>query len=268
LLMIEVKQGDVDLVGLTACQDLGDEGAFAAAMHGYLEWIASRYEQVQERLRRRVVEVRNAARARSAPIHGRLATTLAELQSGFGFWLKFACEVGAINAVERNALERRNMRALAEVANFQASYHCESDPALRFLSLLRTALVSGRAHVAYRKGRQPQHPALCGWQRSAKGGWRSAGARIGSVHDSDVFLDPAVSYEVAQQMAGAERLCCLPRFRVVPFRTAATEFAIERPTTGASIWGCGWRRETRQLSSTEITAFRPQMGSKWRARSH
>jgi hypothetical protein len=32
------------------------------------------------------------------------------------------------------------------------------------------------------------------------------GARIGWVGGSDLFLEPAISYEVAQQTAGAERL--------------------------------------------------------------
>ena len=206
LLIIHIKPGDVNREVLSECQLAGKEGLFAAAMGAYLVWIAGRYEELQEYLRQRVIELRKCAPKDSPPVHARLATTIAELQSGLEIWLQFASEIGAITASERSQLQRRSRRALDEVANLQALYHRGSDPALRFLSLLQTALLSGGAHLADRLGRPPEFPERWGWRKSGTRTWRPQGARIGWVAGGDVFLEPTASYEVAQQIAGAERL--------------------------------------------------------------
>jgi hypothetical protein len=54
-----------------------------------------------------VIELRGRAHKHSSPLHARLPTTLAELQSGFEIWLRFAVELGAITEAERNRLQRR-----------------------------------------------------------------------------------------------------------------------------------------------------------------
>src|ERR1039458_5398969 len=85
--------------------------------------------------------------------------------------------------------------------------HQASDPALRFVSLLQAALAGGHGHVANRLGKPPKSPAIWGWRRKSAGrAWTPQGTRIGWIAGSDLFLDPALSYQVAQQAAGTERL--------------------------------------------------------------
>jgi hypothetical protein len=61
--------------------------------------------------------------------------------------------------------------------------------------------------VADRSGKPPELLECWGWRRKPNGrGWVAQGVRIGWVSSHDLFLDPAVSYRVSQQMAGAERL--------------------------------------------------------------
>ena len=207
LLIVELRPGEVDRAALGRCQAAGQEGKLAAAMGGYLAWIAGRYEELQERLHWRVNELRSLAHASSIPVHTRLPTTLAELQSGWEMWLQFAHEVGAIRSGEQTKLEGRCRIALRELASIQVPYHQASDPALRFLALLQAALAAGRAHMADRRGRVPDCPEHWGWRRKRPGrAWVPQGTRIGWVASSDLFLEPAASYEVALQMAGAERL--------------------------------------------------------------
>jgi len=80
-------------------------------------------------------------------------------------------------------------------------------PSVRFLSLLQTALASGRDHVANRRGRVPDYPEHWGWQRKPTGtAWAPQGTRIGWLATTELFLEPAASYELAQQIAGAEGL--------------------------------------------------------------
>jgi hypothetical protein len=89
----------------------------------------------------------------------------------------------------------------------QAKYQMASDPALRFVALLRTALSCGRAHVADPHGKPPREAMLWGWQQKESGrGWIAQGTGIGWIAGSDLYLDPKASYEIAQEAAGSERL--------------------------------------------------------------
>ena len=141
-------------------------------------------------------------------IHARLPGALAELQSGWELFLEFALEVGAIAMAEREELEERSENAFALLCALQATYQATSDPAMRFMVLLKAALTSGGAHVADRRGKVPDDAAVWGWQRKPKpnGRWTTRGTRIGWVSRGDLFLDPAASYQVAQELPGSERL--------------------------------------------------------------
>jgi len=135
-----------------------------------------------------------------------MATALAELQSGWEIFLQFAQAVRAISEDETKQLERGGVGALSELATMQARYQ-GGDPADRFVSLLRVALATGRGHIADRRGQAPALAGNWGWRRRAKRqGWHPQGRRIGWVSGGDVFLESRTSYEVAQEMAGTERL--------------------------------------------------------------
>ena len=113
-------------------------------------------------------------------VHARLPGILADLHSAWEIWLEFALEVGAIHCRERADLERRSRRVLQQVAEIQSAYHQGSDPALRFLALLRAALAQGRAHVADRRGAAPESAQQSGWSYDARQRtWVPQGARIG-----------------------------------------------------------------------------------------
>jgi hypothetical protein len=205
LLVVDVAPGEVDRETLSECQQAGQEGQLVESMGAFLGWSAGRYEELQQRLRTRAREIRSQGRGRA--IHARLPAALAELQTGWEIFLEFAFEVGAIGKPEHHKLEERSQRALDELAALQTPYQQNSDPALRFISLLRAALVGGRAYVADRAGREPEQALVWGWRRKSKGQrWVSQGTRIGWVAGGDLFLEPAASYHVAQQVAGTEPL--------------------------------------------------------------
>jgi hypothetical protein len=172
-------------------------------MGGYLSWIAGRYEELQKHLRDRVDQLRNHPQYCSLPIHARLPTTIAELQSGWEIWLEFAREVGGISRAEHEELEARCRKVLHELAATQLSYQQASDPALHFLTILQAALASGRAHVADRRGRVPDSPERWGWRKSSGPAWVPQGERIGWLRGSELFLEPEASYRVAQSLPGA-----------------------------------------------------------------
>ena len=137
--------------------------------------------------------------------HARLPSALAELQSGWEIWLQFALEAGAIDTGEQADLAHRCSEALGELARLQAAWQTGNDPALRFVALLRSALSSGRAHVAARLGGAPEAASLWGWKHQTDGrGWKPCGSCIGWVSGSELYLDSAAGYRVARLAAGPE----------------------------------------------------------------
>jgi hypothetical protein len=174
-------------------------------MSAFLCWIAGRYDELQERLQKRSLEIRGKGRGRA--VHARLPGALAQLQSGFELWLEFALETGTISSAERNELGRRCEHAFQELADHQTRYHHASDPARQFISLLKAALAYGHAHVSDRKGNAPESPESWGWRgNSISEGWTPQGVRIGWLTRGDLFLEPASSYRIAQGVVGTERL--------------------------------------------------------------
>jgi hypothetical protein len=122
-------------------------------------------------------------------------------------FLEFALDVGAITLSEKTELERRQERAFEEVVSLQSIYQENNDPARRFLFLLRAALACGLAHVANPQGAAPDDAALWGWcdpHRPRRN--LPQGARVGWISGDDLFLDPSISYQAAQDMAGPEHL--------------------------------------------------------------
>ena len=189
---------------LSECQSAAAEGFLALSMSGFVHWMARRYEELQQRLHNRVREIRSHGRGRE--FHARLPGALAELHAAWEIFLDFAFETGAISRSEKHALAERNEKALDQLGALQAKYQV-SDPALRFVSLLRAALASGRAHVADRHGKAPELPDCWGWRRKPTSrAWVPQGTRIGWVVASDLFLEPVASYQVAQQLAGSSNL--------------------------------------------------------------
>jgi hypothetical protein len=205
LVIVEVQSGDVDRTLLSECQRAGADGRLVAAMGAFVAWLTGHYDEAQHYLRSRVEEVRS--QSPRCGVHARLPSALAELQAGWELFLQFAKELGVIGLAESEELKTRSEQALAKIAAVQAKYQVGSDPAVRFVALLKAALSCGRAHVADPRGKPPRDATLWGWQQKQKGGgWIAPGTRIGWVAGADLYLDPVASYQMAQELAGNERL--------------------------------------------------------------
>lgn len=73
MLILEVGAGDIDRPRLSECQAYGDKGYLAASMGAFVTWIARRYQELQDRLRARVLVIRGQANPRLG--HARLSGT-------------------------------------------------------------------------------------------------------------------------------------------------------------------------------------------------
>jgi hypothetical protein len=213
LLVLELAPGELDWTRLTACQRAAADGQYAAALAGFVHWLAPRYPSVRDGLRPEAAALRERAYAEG--LHARTAANVAALTVGWRYFLDFALEVGAITSEERGALARRVWGALLDAAARQAEHVQAAEPTAVFLRLLAAALASGRAHVAGPNGMEPPEPQSWGWRgkeytHAGPDGpqtglsWLAQGRRFGWVDGADLYLEPEAAYAEAQRLAGEQ----------------------------------------------------------------
>ena len=203
-LIVEVGKGDINIEKLSSCQQDAEEGIYATAMSGYVFWVAPQYKALQDKWKLRVKQLRGTAwQVRST--HARTPEIIASLRVGLELFLDFAVSAGAITSQEQDALLQRCWTALIAVAVQQEEHLVNSEPVDRYLELLRSALVSGSAHIAGEDGKEPAQAETMGWRSQMIGSgdniraeWRPQGERIGWIVGRDVYLDPGASYSVAK----------------------------------------------------------------------
>jgi hypothetical protein len=202
VLVLEISPGDLGPPPpdanptLTACQRDAAAGKYAAALSGFLRWLAPQLDAVRGRLRAELAELRNQARGDGH--HARTPGIVADLAVGLRYVLDFALDAGAVSEAERTELWERGWAALTEAGAAQAAHIATAEPAGQFLRLLSAALASGYAHVADGDGNQPPEPQRWGWRPDAGG---PQGTRVGWLVDGEVYLEPEAAFAVVQRFA-------------------------------------------------------------------
>jgi hypothetical protein len=200
LLILEVSKGSINVAHLTECQKDAREGAYAEAMGGFVQWLASHYEEARRAFDHKVSKYRTTSLRDF--VHARTPDIVASLQAGFELYLDFGVSCGALNTAERDLFANRCWDALREAGAAQAKHHTATEPTARFLALLRASLTSGEAHLAERTGGKPHRSASsCGWRDGGSDQWTPLGDCIGWVEEDHLYLEPTAAYRVAQKMA-------------------------------------------------------------------
>jgi hypothetical protein len=201
LFVLHVEQGDIAVQALTPYQQAGAGGRYAAAMAGYLSWLAARYDQLCGELAAERALLRDKALAATG--HARTPGIVADLAVGWKYFLAFATEIGAITPAERDQLAVDVWAALLAGAGEQEAELATQDPANRFLSLLAAAVASGRGHFANYNGDVPESdPEAWGWQRrngENQTTWTPLGKQLGWIREDDLFLDPETAFAETQR---------------------------------------------------------------------
>ncbi|HSL82886.1 MAG TPA: toprim domain-containing protein [Thermoanaerobaculia bacterium] len=268
LLVLEVPAGEMNWELLTQCQKDAGTGFYAQAMAGYVRWLAPRYQEVQKRLRSRVTELR--AQATATAQHRRTPSIVADLAFGMEVFLAYALDVGALERAEAESLWERTWKALGNAAALQAAHLEAADPVVRFLELLRAALVSGGAHVASTEGGEPEKPQVWGWREKSVSGilvgpapWLYQGDRIGWVDGNDLYLDPEAAYRVAQRMSTQDGLSVMSRTLWKRLKEAGilvtTDETRQRNTVRVTLQG--ERREVLHLHTRKLLSGKPSQPS-------
>ncbi len=215
IVVLELGGSDIDLARLTARQAAGAE--YAKTTAAFVRWVAPRRRKLLDWIRTAAAQERDLLLP--ALPHGRTATIGADLLLAFRVLLRFALEVGAIDAAGEQALLKRGRRAIRKALDAQAEHQAAADSTTLFLELVAGALQSGAAHLAdFHKGGVPTHDGdededtarLVGWRLAVSEGetssrteWRPGGELVGWIdaEKDDVYLVPTAAFKAAQEMA-------------------------------------------------------------------
>lgn len=200
LFTVEVSPDDVNWTVLSRCQRDATDGLYAAALAGFVRWLAPQYDNIRSHLKRELEGLRTVATRGTE--HKRTPEGMANLALGFRYFLRFACETTALTRDQADTHWRDAWDALYEAARRQSAHHAASDPTQRFLELLAAALASGRAHVAKTDGHAPDEATAWGWRTDpGQVERRPYGERIGWLDGENLYVAPDAAFAVVQKLA-------------------------------------------------------------------
>ncbi|MBM4287115.1 MAG: hypothetical protein FJ135_03010 [Deltaproteobacteria bacterium] len=196
LFIVEVKRGDVDLPSLSRAQVDAAQGLCAQSLAAYIQWLVPRMDMLKTTLPQRARGLREEIRGEPWA-HDKTPDNLASLLLGLETFWSFAIEVGALSQDEDGELYAKAWEALFETARAQAGHQEAEDPTGRFLSLLASALISGRAHLAdAHTGGWPEDAGSWGWKGS-----EPQGGLVGWLDGANLLLEPDAAFAMAQRLA-------------------------------------------------------------------
>jgi hypothetical protein len=205
----EVEHGSVSLSRLSKCQHDACTGRYAAALSGFISWVAADYHKIRGGLDIERADLRDSFLGRYA--HARTPDAVANLLLGLRYLLRYAEVVGAIDSAHRQELWTRGTAAFRVAAARQGEHQSANDPVARFADWVQTLLSAGRAHVAGPDGREPSAPPsieFWGWERrtcssgsDTSANWTSRGERIGWVDGDELYLNPDATYAKLVELA-------------------------------------------------------------------
>jgi hypothetical protein len=213
MVIVDVRKGDIDPRQLTRLQHAARQGQLVQCMAGFLRWLASRMEKLQERIPREIARFRERDDLPFA--HARAADNLANLMIGLKLFLSFALDHQAIDHSAHDHYLLEGEHYLTQLMHAQTQYIRDADEVDRVLALLRTAFNSGHAHLCdatSSDGPPDDSPSFWGWRNvpisSRFGGsdsrWEPQGNRIGWIKNDELLLDPEATFATVQTLASTQ----------------------------------------------------------------
>ena len=206
-IIIELTNGDIDLVVLTEMQRFASEGVFAQALSGYIYWLSSQIDSLKTSLEDRKLELRNQAR-QSEFAHDRTPDIVASLTIGWESFLSYAVTREAISESARQELFNRGQKAITKSSQSQSSHLTTEEPAARFIELLSAVIAGGRGHLCHIEGnKKPEDfPSHWGWRQAGldddgNKSWLAQGSKIGWIECDDIYLEPNATFAAIQKLA-------------------------------------------------------------------
>ena len=124
LCVVELQRGNVNLLRLSECQRNAADGSYAAAMAGFLSWLAPQYGSVLLGLDAERIELRN--RFVGQLPHARTPDTIANLLIGLRYYRRIAECTKVIDQQERESFWQRGQAAFRAIADQQGEHSVPS----------------------------------------------------------------------------------------------------------------------------------------------
>ncbi|TXH40741.1 MAG: hypothetical protein E6Q97_39055 [Desulfurellales bacterium] len=204
-LSVPIEKGEIKSEALSVQQRAAAAGEFAQATSTFLSYLASRYQKVRNRFAEDRISFRDQL-ARQLKGHSRQPTTTAHQAAAWRAWLIAASEEGALSKEEGIALWTEIWRLLTQAGDDQKDLQGSVHPVDAFLTLFRSALVSGRANLQTIDGDEPNEIGkLCGWRNGMP-----SGECAGWIHNDILYLEMETAYGVANAMGhrNGEGIAC------------------------------------------------------------
>ena len=205
--IIEVVKGDIDTVVLTKLQKLAAEGILAAAMVGYIQWLAPQIDDLKISAPKRKVELREEV-IKDATAHSRTPDNIADLLYGLEIFLEYAVYVGVYTAEQAQDLRSTAVKTLVESNKLLQEVLESGNPVSRFNDLLMTSFTTGAAHLEALKGGVPAKDAIrWGWKKTTGplgDETKPGGKLIGWIDGANLYLDPEAVIAAVHGIASSQ----------------------------------------------------------------
>lgn len=164
--MIESRE-DVKFPILAGLAQSGDEGRFAELTSSYIQWMASRRDEIIAEHVRLTAEIRGGL-GDFPGVHPRHPNAAAELLAAYKVFLgKFAVEKGLIVETDAEGTLSLARKILVELVKAQAEIQEATKPGRKFCEFLGAALRSGQVFLRNKRDSDapPEFPESCGWEK-------------------------------------------------------------------------------------------------------
>mgnify|MGYP001191728689 FL=1 len=197
MLVLYVEPGAILPERLTEIQRLSEDGAFEAAMAGYLQWLSPKLDGLKSSFKKHKLELRARADSEQISAHRRTPDIIASLYMGWESFLDYACDSKAIAPDERDELAQRGWAALCRSGAEQATLQKDENPVERFLDLLHAVLTSGEAYLL-------DKTTGYAFGQTNVGLSQPRSKHIGWITPDEVLLEKDIAFAAVQEMARAQ----------------------------------------------------------------
>jgi hypothetical protein len=197
-LSINLSREEVNLRGLSELQRHKD--TLSRAMAGYVEWVASHFDDLSRRLPVHRDGLREQFRSELPDAHPRTPDAIAALIVGLELLRDYALSVGALDPSSAVEFLARATGGVLRAARAHAETTRGRDPATRFLELLRSLFAAGKTYVRNREtGKHPPAWKELGWEEDNEGLGdmyrpRRGADFVGWADDAYLYLDREAAY--------------------------------------------------------------------------
>jgi len=167
-LILEIARPDIPSDQLPIYKQAAQSGKYAGLMSAYIQWLASRMDQLKADFPKFVLQYQNDARNNGLTTsHPRAPEIYANMVAGAETFIDFLQDAG-IGSERANVLTADIETGLKQAFSEQGAYQSEQDEVRRFIDLLKAAFSSGNCHVAERLKKAPpeSHPFFWGWRNA------------------------------------------------------------------------------------------------------